>query len=102
MDRRVFRVRIDPRNAFFWHAFFLAVTTSFTEVNTVMPALVLRAGGSAFTVGALTAIMLGLPLITQLFFAGYLSTRQRKKPQLLSFRCVEVRFMVWLGVLGGF
>ncbi len=76
-------MRIDPRHAFFWHAFFLAVTTSFTEVNTVMPALVLRAGGSAFTVGALTAIMLGLPLITQLFFAGYLSTRQRKKPQLL-------------------
>lgn len=76
-------MRIDPRNAFFWHAFFLAVTTSFTEVNTVMPALVLKAGGSALTVGALTAIMLGLPLITQLFFAGYLSTRDRKKPQLL-------------------
>lgn len=76
-------MRIDPRNAFYWHAFFLAVTTSFTEVNTVMPALVMEAGGSVVTVGVLSAIMLGLPLITQLFFAGFLHTRERKKPFLL-------------------
>lgn len=76
-------VRIDPRSAFYWHAFFLAVTTSFTEVNTVMPALVLKAGGTEVAVGVLTAIMLGLPLITQLVFAGFLHTRERKKPYLL-------------------
>lgn len=76
-------MHLDPRRAFYWHAFFLAVTTSFTEVNTVMPALVLQAGGTEFTVGALTAIMLGLPLITQLFFAGFLQARERKKPYLL-------------------
>jgi MFS family permease len=76
-------VRVDPRHAFYWHAFFLAVTTSFTEVNTVMPALVLEAGGTAATVGLLTAIMLGLPLVTQLVFAGFLHTRDRKKPFLL-------------------
>ncbi|MEJ2578094.1 MAG: MFS transporter [Kineosporiaceae bacterium] len=76
-------MRVDPRTSFFWHAFFLAVTTSFTEVNTVMPALVLAAGGGAATVGALTAIMLGLPLVAQLLFAGFLSTRPRKKPFLL-------------------
>ncbi len=74
---------MDPRHAFYWHAFFLAVTTSFTEVNTVMPALVLEAGGTAVTVGVLTAIMLGLPLVTQLLFAGFLHTRERKKPFLL-------------------
>ena len=28
-----------------WHAFFLAITTTFTELNTVMPALILEAGG---------------------------------------------------------
>ena len=76
-------MRIDPRNAFYWHAFFLAVTTSFTEVNTVMPALILEAGGTEVAVGVLTAIMLGLPLITQLVFAGFLHTRERKKPFLL-------------------
>lgn len=76
-------MRRDPRHPFYWHAFFLAVTMSFTEVNTVMPALVMEAGGSIFAVGALTAIMLGLPLVSQLVFAGFLSTRERKKPFLL-------------------
>ncbi|MCA1782991.1 MAG: MFS transporter [Intrasporangiaceae bacterium] len=76
-------VHRDPRHPFYWHAFFLAVTMSFTEVNTVMPALVMKAGGSLFAVGALTAIMLGLPLVSQLLFAGFLSTRERKKPFLL-------------------
>jgi len=76
-------VRVDPRHAFYWHAFFFAVTTSFTEVNTVMPALILEAGGTEVAVGVLTAIMLGLPLITQLVFAGFLHTRERKKPYLL-------------------
>lgn len=76
-------MRVNPRPAFYWHAFFLAVTTSFTEVNTVMPALVMRAGGTAATVGVLTAIMVGLPLVSQLLFAGFLHTRRRKKPFLL-------------------
>ena len=74
---------MDPRQAFYWHAFFLAVTTSFTEVNTVMPALVMEAGGTAATVEVLTAIMVGLPLVSQLLFAGFLHTRRRKKPFLL-------------------
>lgn len=74
---------MNPRQAFYWHAFFLAVTTSFTEVNTVMPALVMEAGGTAATVGVLTAIMSGLPLVSQLLFAGFLHTRSRKRPFLL-------------------
>ncbi len=76
-------MRVDPRRAFYWHAFFLALTTSLTEVNTVMPALVLEAGGTVVAVGALTAIMIGLPLVSQLLFAGFLHTRPRKKPYLL-------------------
>ncbi len=76
-------MRVDPRRAFYWHAFFLALTMSLTEVNTVMPALVLEAGGTVVTVGALTAIMIGLPLVSQLLFAGFLHTRPRKKPYLL-------------------
>ncbi|MFK5636008.1 MULTISPECIES: hypothetical protein [unclassified Ornithinimicrobium] len=76
-------MRTDQRRPFYWHAFFLAVTTSFTEVNTVMPALVMAAGGTVVAVGALTAIMIGLPLVSQLLFAGFLSTREHKKPFLL-------------------
>ncbi|MFP4210395.1 MAG: MFS transporter [Alkalispirochaeta sp.] len=71
------------RYALYWHAFFLAVTVSFTEVNTVMPALILEAGGEESLVGALTAVMVGLPLISQLIFAGFLHARHRKKPYLL-------------------
>lgn len=74
---------IRNRHALYWHSFFLAVTMSFTEINTVMPALVLEAGGGETAVGALTAIMKGLPLVTQLLFASFLHTRRRKKPALL-------------------
>jgi hypothetical protein len=81
--RKVWRCANRPRNAFYWHAFFLAVTTSFTEVNTVMPALILEAGGTEVAVGVLTAIMLGLPLITQTCSRGSCTPRERKKPFLL-------------------
>ena len=76
-------MKISNRHALYWHSFFLAVTTSFTEVNTVMPALILEAGGGERAVGALTAIMIGLPLVAQLVFAGFLHERPRKKPYLL-------------------
>ena len=69
--------------ALYWHQFFLAITTTFTEINTVMPAMIIEAGGDEVSVGLLTAIMIGLPRITQLLFAGYLHTRPHKKPYLL-------------------
>jgi MFS family permease len=83
----------------FWHAFFLAVTVSFTEVNTVMPALILAAGGGAASVGVLTGIMVGLPLVTQVLFAGFLHTRHRKKGYLLL--GVNVRVLALAGAALG-
>lgn len=68
---------------FYWHSFFLAVTMTFTELNTVMPALIVQSGGGAVAVGALTAIMLGLPLAAQFLFAGFIQSRPRKRPYLL-------------------
>ncbi len=76
-------MKISSRHALYWHSFFLAITMSFTEINTVMPALILRAGGSERAVGGLTAILIGLPLVSQLLFAGFLTTKQRKKLYLL-------------------
>lgn len=76
-------MRIQNQHALYWHSFFLAVTMSFTEINTVMPALILNAGGGERAVGILTGIMIGLPLISQLVFAGFLHSRERKKPFLL-------------------
>lgn len=73
----------DNQLRLYWHAFFLAVTTTFTELNTVMPALILEAGGGEGAVGVLTAIMIGVPLVTQLPFASFLHKRPKKKPYLL-------------------
>jgi MFS family permease len=69
--------------AFLWHALFLAFVTTFIDVNTVFSSLVLKIGGSSFHVGILTGIAVGLPLVTQLLFAGFLAGRPRKKPFLL-------------------
>ena len=68
---------------FWWHAFFLAVTMVFTEINTVIPSLILKAGGNEITLGFLTSILVGFPYITKFFFAFFLHSRERKKPWLL-------------------
>jgi len=69
--------------AFVWHATWLAFTSTFTEINTVLPGMILKAGGDQIHIGILTAIMVGVPMLTQLLFAGFLTPKQRKKPYLL-------------------
>lgn len=69
--------------AFLWHATFLALTVALTEINTVLPSLVVHAGGGTFAIGLLTGIMVGTPIVGQLLFASYLHTRVRKKAFLL-------------------
>lgn len=69
--------------AFLWHALFLAFVSTFIDVNTILSSFILNIGGTNFHVGLLTGISVGLPLITQLLFAGFLSGRKRKKPYLL-------------------
>ncbi len=70
--------------AFLWHAVFLSITVTFTEVNSVIPAMILEVGGGEFHIGVVTAIMIGVPLIAQLNFAGFLHGKRRKKPYLLA------------------
>ena len=69
--------------AFAWHASWLGFTVTFTEVNIVLPGLILEVGGSQIHIGILTAIMVGAPMLTQLLFAGFLTPKARKKPFLL-------------------
>ena len=78
-------MKITQRNfyAFQWHAIFLALAMTFTEINTVLPSLVVKVGGGAVLIGLLTAIMVGTPIIGQLLFASYLHTRPRKRGFLL-------------------
>ncbi|MBW2296626.1 MAG: hypothetical protein JRF32_03330, partial [Deltaproteobacteria bacterium] len=81
----IVKVRDSRHNfiAFLWHALFLAFVTTFIDVNTVFSSLILKIGGTSIHVGVLTGIAVGLPLITQIFFAGFLAGRPRKKPFLL-------------------
>lgn len=69
--------------AFLWHATFLALTVALTEINTVLPSLVVKSGGGTIEIGLLTAIMVGTPIIGQLLFASYLHIRPQKRGFLL-------------------
>jgi Na+/melibiose symporter-like transporter len=87
--------------AFIWHAFFLALTSSFTEINTVVASLILIAGGSEIHLGILTAIMVGVPPLTKLFFAGFLHIQARKKPWLLLGINLRVASLAFIALLLG-
>jgi hypothetical protein len=69
---------------FLWHAVWLALATTFTEINTVLPGLIVQAGGRELHVGILTGIMVGIPLVAQLVFAGFLARRPLKRPFLIA------------------
>ncbi|HAK46040.1 MAG TPA: hypothetical protein DCO79_09015 [Spirochaeta sp.] len=71
-------------HGFMLHGIFLALAVTFTEVNTVLPALIIQSGGSEIHIGILTTIMVGLPLISQLLFSPFLQSRNRQKPFLLA------------------
>ena len=66
-----------------WHAAFLALAKNFMDVDTIIPAMVIDAGGNSVHVGFLTAILLGVAKIAQFFFAPFLQNKEQKKGYLL-------------------
>lgn len=70
-------------NSLLWHAAFLALAKNFMDVDTIIPAMVIDAGGNSVHVGFLTAILLGVAKIAQFFFAPFLQNKERKKGYLL-------------------
>ncbi|HKJ80030.1 MAG TPA: hypothetical protein VKA10_10865 [Prolixibacteraceae bacterium] len=60
---------ISKRNfrSFLWHAAFLAMAKNFMDVDTVIPAMLVEAGGGAIHIGMMTAIMLGGAQFTNYF-----------------------------------
>jgi MFS family permease len=78
--------QISQRNyyAFLWHAVFLALAINFMDVDTIIPAMMVDAGGSSLQLGILTAIMLGGARLAQLFFASFLNNQNFKKVYLLT------------------
>jgi hypothetical protein len=89
---------INMRN-FLWHAVFLALASNFMDVDTIIPSMLIKAGGSAFHLGLLTAIMLGGTRIFQIIFASRLSGKERKKPFLLIGINVRVLSLIALALL---
>ena len=69
--------------SFLLHAVFLALAQNFMDVDTIIPSMLIEAGGSAMHIGVLTAIMLGGSSFTQLFFSPYLQNKTFKKTYLL-------------------
>ncbi len=66
-----------------WHAAFLALASNFMDVDTIIPSMLIKAGGNEIHLGFMTAIMLGGSSLFQLFFAGLISHKPRKKKFLL-------------------
>ncbi len=69
--------------AFIWHTSFLALAMNFMDVDTIIPAMLIEAGGTGLHIGLMTAIMLGGSSFTQLFFAPFISNYAYKKKFLL-------------------
>ena len=69
--------------AFLWHAVFLALAVNFMDIDTIIPVMLVDAGGSSFQLGILIAIMLGGGRFAQLFFAPFLNNQALKKGYLL-------------------
>ncbi len=82
--------------AFIWHSFWLSLAETFTDKNSVLPGLILLAGGRQTDIGVLTAIMIGVPLISQIIFASMLLKKQFKKKFLLL--GIYLRVTAFLGV----
>jgi len=90
--------QISKRNyySFLWHAAFLALAKNFMDVDIIIPAMMVDAGGSSLQVGILTAIMLGGGKFAQLFFAPFLNNRSSKKCYLLG--AINIRVFALAGM----
>lgn len=82
--------------SFLWHATFLALAQNFMDINTVVPAMMVDAGGTSLHIGILTAIMVGGGKIAQLIFAPFLSNKSLKKKYLLI--GINTRVLALLGI----
>ena len=69
--------------AFLWHAVFLALSSNFMNIDTIIPSLLIKAGGNNLQLGILTAILIGLSPFAQLFFGTMLAPYKSKKKYLL-------------------
>ncbi|MBI9104341.1 MAG: MFS transporter [Spirochaetales bacterium] len=86
-------------NSFIWHAVFLALTLNFVDINTVIPNLILKSGGGPIYLGMLSAIMIGGTGVMQLFFAGFLINKPKKKFYLITGISLRISALLLLGFI---
>jgi MFS family permease len=82
--------------AFIWHGLFLALASNFTEVNTVIPSMLIKIGANSVHLGILTAIMFGGASFMQLFFSRMLASQSYKKKWLLL--GINIRVLALAGI----
>ncbi len=90
------------RNNFFaylWHAVFLALAQNFMDVDTIIPSMLVDAGGRSFHIGLLTAIMVGGSSFMQIVFSPYLNNKAEKKGYLIFAILLRVAALFGLGLL---
>lgn len=85
--------------SYLWHAVFLALATNLIDIDTIIPAMIIDAGGNSMHIGILTAIMLGGSSFAQLFFTPMLSNKPRKKGFLLFGINLRIFALFGLGLL---
>ena len=82
-----------------WHAIFLALAQNFMDVDTIVPSMIIDAGGNSFHIGLLTAIMVGGSSFMQIAFSPYLNNKEEKKGYLIFAILMRVSALFGLGVL---
>lgn len=85
--------------AFIWHGIFLSLASNFMDIHTIIPSMLIKAGGGAITLGMLTAIMVGGSSIVQIVFAGFIANKKRKKAALISAISLRVLTLLLLAVI---
>lgn len=85
--------------SFLWHATFLALAQNFMDVDTVLPAMLIEAGGTGLHIGLMTAIMLGGARFTQLLFAPFISNFGYKRKFLLTGINSRIISLLLMGIM---
>lgn len=68
---------------FVWHGFFLALTMSMIEFNTILPTLISKLTSNTLWFGGIYSILLGAPLIFNMIFSRYQQKFAYRKKFLL-------------------
>ena len=83
-------------NNFIWHAVFASIAINFMDFDTVLPAMIVQSGGTAWHVGLLTAIMVGGAKLVQLPLAPFLFFARSKKNYLIL--GITIRFIALFSI----